>query len=310
MSTATPTRPLTSRDAEAAASATGSGVYPYLMIAPTMLTLVVVGLVPFLCAVFFSLHEMKYGRLGAFVGLGNYLKLLTDARFLNCLWVALVFVGVAVPLEFVLGLVGALILNRRVLFRRIIVPLLFVPTMIAPVVVGLIWKIMLAGSWGLLSYNVIERFGWLPTSSIFASPRFALYALIFVDVWQWTPFMVVAFFAGLQALPVNPYRAAAIDGAGARQIFFRLTLPMLTPLLVVIGLLRLIDAFKVFDSIFILTGGGPGIATESPSIFAFKTTFEFWEIGEASALAVLIWLLFFAFCNVFYQVAKTRLKAF
>jgi multiple sugar transport system permease protein len=180
----------------------------------------------------------------------------------------------------------------------------------APIVVGLLWKIMLAGSWGFISYNVLERFHLIGETSAFASSGLALYALIFVDIWQWTPFMMLAFFAGLQALPLGPYRAAAVDGANGVQVFFRITLPMLTPLLVVIGLLRLIDAFKVFDTVYILTGGGPGTSTETPSILANKMTFEFWNIGEASALAVLVWIAFFVFCNVFYQVAKDRLKAF
>jgi multiple sugar transport system permease protein len=190
------------------------------------------------------------------------------------------------------------------------VPVLFIPTMLAPIVVGLLWKIMLAGSWGLISYNLLERFGFFKEASIFASPNAALYALILVDVWQWTPFMMLAFFAGLQSLPVNPYRAAAVDGADPVQTFFRLTLPMLSPVLAVIGLLRLIDAFKVFDTIFLLTGGGPGAATESPSILAYKLVFEYWQVGEASALAALVWIAFFLFCSLFYHVARKRLNAF
>lgn len=284
--------------------------YPYLLMAPAMLTLTVVALFPFLFAVFISFHEMKFGRLGDFAGFANYVDLLTDERFWNALGVAVVFVAIAVPLEFMLGLAGALVLSRPIWGRPVLIPLLFIPTMMAPIVVGLLWKIMLAGSWGLLSYNVIEPLGLAGETSIFASPDYALYALIFVDVWQWTPFMMLAFFAGLQALPINPYRAAAVDGANAIQRFFWLTLPMMTPLLVVIGLLRLIDAFKVFDSIFILTGGGPGTQTEMPSVLAYKMTFEFWNIGEASALAVVVWILFFVFCNVFYQVAKKKLNAF
>ena len=284
--------------------------YPYLLIGPTMLTLVIVSLIPFLYAVFMSVHEVKYGRVGDFSGLVNYIAVLADPRFWNSMGVAAVFVFIAVPLEFMLGLIGALVLNQRLHGRRFLVPLLFIPTMMAPIVVGLLWKIMLAGSWGLLSYNIIERFGFLENTSIFASPNLALYALVFVDIWQWTPFMMLAFFAGLQALPVNPYRAAAVDGATPVQVFFKLTLPMLTPLLAVIGLLRLIDAFKIFDSVFILTGGGPGISTESPSMLAYKMTFEFWKIGEASAFAVIVWLIFFLFCNVFYQIAKNKLKAF
>jgi multiple sugar transport system permease protein len=284
--------------------------YPYLLIAPTMLTLTIVSLVPFVYAIFLSVHKAKYGRVTDFVGFDNYVTLLADARFWNAMGVALTFVAIAVPVEFMLGLAGALVLNQNIRGRSILVPFLFMPAMMAPIVVGLMWKIMLAGSWGFISYNLLERFGLIGSTSVFASPNLALYALIFVDIWQWTPFMMLAFFAGLQALPLGPYRAAAVDGASSLQIFFRLTLPMLAPLLAVVGLLRLIDAFKVFDTVFILTGGGPGVATETPSMLAYKMTFEFWNIGEASAFAVIVWVAFFVFCNVFYQVAKKRLNAF
>ncbi len=284
--------------------------YPYLLIAPTMLVLVVVSLVPFVLAVYLSFHSARFGRVTDFVGFDNYTALLSDPRFWSSMGVAGAFVLIAVPIELMLGLAGALMLNQRIKGRALLVPLLFIPAMMAPIVVGLLWKIMLAGSWGYISYNVLERFGLIGDTSVFASPNLALYALILVDIWQWTPFMMLAFFAGLQALPLGPYRAAAVDGASAIQVFFRLTVPMLAPLLAVIGLLRLIDAFKVFDTIFILTGGGPGRATEAPSVLAYKMTFEFWNIGQASALAVLVWIAFFAFCNVFYQIAKKRLNAF
>lgn len=284
--------------------------YPYFLIAPTMITLVIVGLVPFLYAAFISFHEVKYGRVGDFAGFANYSALLSDPQFWQSMYVAGLFVAIAVPIEFMLGLTGALLLSQKVYFRSVLIPFLFIPTIMAPIVVGLLWKIMLAGSWGLISYNVIERFNLMPEASVFASPDFALYGLIFVDIWQWTPFMMLAFYAGLQALPVNPYRAAAVDGATPIQVFFRITLPMLSPLLAVILLLRLIDASKVFDTIFILTGGGPGSATQSPSVLAYKMVFEFWNVGEASALAVLVWLMFFVFCNLFYQYGKKRLGVF
>jgi multiple sugar transport system permease protein len=275
-----------------------------------MVTLVLVSLIPFIYTIYMSVHEVKYGRVGDFFWFANYASVLADPRFWNCLKVAGIFILIAVPIEFMLGFIGALVLNQRIVGRRFIVPLLFIPTMMAPIVVALLWKIMLAGSWGLLSYNILERFELVSKTSVFASPDLALYTLIFIDVWQWTPFMMLAFYAGLQALPINPYKAAAVDGADSVQVLFRITLPMLTPLLVVIGMLRLIDAFKIFDSIFVLTGGGPGIVTESPSILAYKMTFEYWKIGEASALAVMVWIMFFLFCNVFYQIAKKRLSAF
>ena len=288
----------------------GYGWFPYALIAPAMLMLVVVALVPFLYTVYLSLHEIRHAQVGDWAGLANYRTLLANPRFWHSAGISLLFIAIAVPLEFGLGLGGALILNQGVRLRSIIIPVLFVPTMMAPVVVAILWKIMLAGSWGLLSYNVIERFGILTGTSVLASPSLALYALVLVDVWQWTPFMMLAFFAGLQSLPLTPYRAAAVDGASDLQAFRRLTLPLMAPLMAVIGLLRLIDAFKVFDTIFLLTGGGPGTATESTSLFVYKTVFDFWDLGPASATAVVIWIMFFAFANGFYQIARRKLGAF
>jgi multiple sugar transport system permease protein len=287
-----------------------TGAYPYALIAPALAVLVIVSLVPFCYAAWLSLHTVEYGQVGDWNLFANYVKLLGNDRFWNAMRVAAVFMAIAVPLEFGLGLAGALVLNQRVWGRSIWLPLLFIPSMMAPIIVGLLWKVMLAGSWGLLSVNLVERFGWLSDTSVFASSAHALVALALVDVWQWTPFMMLAFFAGRQALPLAPYRAAGVDGAGPLQMFFALTLPLMQPLLVVIGMLRFIDAFKVFDSIFILTSGGPGVSTESPSMLAYKMTFEQWRIGESAALAVLVWLAFFVLCNVFFQIAKRRLKAF
>lgn len=293
-----------------AANHTDSRWYPYLLIAPAMLVLVVVSLLPFLFAIFLSFHQVNYGQVGELAGFDNYRQLFANDRFWNSLSVAVKFVLLAVPLEFLLGLGGALILNQRIWGRSILLPLLFIPSMMAPIIVGLLWKVMFAGSWGLLSYNVLERFGILAGTSVFSSTDHALLALALVDVWQWTPFMMLAFFAGRQALSVSPYRAAAVDGASPWQVFTRLTLPMMAPLLAVIGMLRFIDAFKIFDSIYILTAGGPGIATESPSILAYKMSFEQWRIGESAAFAVLVWICFFLLCNVFYRVAKKKLNAF
>lgn len=284
--------------------------YPYLLLAPAMLVLVVVSLLPFLFAIFLSFHEVNYGTIGDASGWDNYRKLFANERFWNSLAVAVKFVLLAVPLEFLLGLAGALMLNRRIWRRGVLLPLLFIPSMMAPIVVGLLWKVMLAGSWGLLSYNVLERFGWLAGTSVFSDSDHVLLALALVDVWQWTPFMMLAFFAGRQALALGPYRAAAIDGANPWQVFVRLTLPLMAPLLAVIGMLRFIEAFKIFDSIYVLTAGGPGTVTESPSILAYKMSFEQWRIGESAAFAVLVWISFFLLCSVFYRIAKRRLDAF
>jgi multiple sugar transport system permease protein len=301
---------LSARDEGAGAAPARVDWLPYALIAPALLTLAVVALVPFLYTVYLSLHEIRHAQVGGWAGLANYAALVKNARFWQSAWISALFVAIAVPLEFALGLAGALVLNQGIRLRSVIVPVLFIPTMMAPIAVAILWKIMLAGSWGLVSYNVLERFGILTGTSVFASPSLALLALALIDVWQWTPFVMLALFAGLQSLPVTPYRAAAVDGATAAQTFRRLTLPLLAPLMAVVVLLRLIDAFKVFDTIFLLTGGGPGSATESVSLFAYKTVFDFWDLGTASTVAVVVWLMFFVLTNAFYQLARRKLGAF
>ena len=287
-----------------------SSLFAYALMAPALVVLISVSLVPFCYAIWLSFHVVDYGQVGEFTGWSNYVKLIHNDRFWNSLWVSTQFMLTAVPIEFALGLAGALILNQKIWARGLWLPLLFIPSMMAPIVVGLLWKIMLAGSWGLLSYNIIERFHFLTGTSVFASNEYSLLALAIVDVWQWTPFMMLTFFAGRQSLPMGLYKAAEVDGASTMQIFWRLTLPLMTPLMAVIGMLRFIDAFKVFDSIFMLTSGGPGVSTESPSMLAYKMSFEQWRIGESAAMAVVVWLVFFLICNVFYQVGKKRLNAF
>lgn len=284
--------------------------FPYLLILPAMVTLTGVALVPFLYTLSLTFRKMSMVTAGEFAGIANYSRLLSDHLFWNAIKVTGIIIAIAVPLEFAGGLVIALLLHQRIYGRRVLLPILFIPTILAPVVVAIIWKIMLAGSWGFLTYNVFNKLGLLTETSVFSSGPLALITLIGIDVWEWTPFMALALFAGLQSLPVNPYRAAAVDGASGWQVFRRLTIPMLTPLMAVIGILRLIDAFKIFDTVFILTGGGPGVATEAASVYIYKRVFDFWELGKASVSAIVVFLIFFLFANAFYKVAQKWLRAF
>ena len=169
---------------------------------------------------------------------------------------------------------------------------------------------MLAGSWGLATQTVFEPLGILSTSSVFGDPAAALVAIIGIDVWQWTPFVALALFAGLQAQPENPYQAAAVDGANGWQTFRHVTAPLLYPLLAVLFLLRVIDTFKLFDTVFVLTNGGPGDATETVSIYLQRQGFDFFNVGLAAAGAVVIFAAFFAMATVVYRVFVNRLRLF
>lgn len=284
--------------------------FPYIMVAPTLVVLTLVGVIPFVYTIFISLHETFFTRIRGFSGIRNFQDLLTDSRFWKGLSVTAVIMGTAVPLELLIGLGIALIMHRGVYAARVISPVLLLPVVVAPAVVAIIWKIMVAGSWGFLTYEVIDRFHLLKGGSVFGLPGSALAAFILIDVWQWTPFVALALFAGLQALPIAPFRAASVDGASRWQVFRYLTVPMLYPLLAVLLMLRVLDTFRIFDTVFIITGGGPGESTQVISIYLYKTVFQFWELGRAAAGAVLIFVMFFFFASLLYRLFSRRLKLF
>ncbi len=280
------------------------------LLAPALLALVLVGIVPFSYTIFISLHATNFIRIEEFVGLENYRELLTSDVFWHTVGVTAIILVIAVPLQILLGLGFALLFHRGVYGGRILSPALLLPAVLAPTVVAIVWKIMLAGTWGFLTYEFFDRFGILAESSVFSVPTAALAAIIGIDVWQWTPFITLALFAGLQALPVTPFRAAAVDGASGWQTFRYLTLPMLLPLIAVLFLLRLIDTFKIFDTVYLLTGGGPEDATETISLYLYKQVFSFFEVGRAAAAAVIIFLMFFVLASIAYQLLSKRLKLF
>lgn len=284
--------------------------FPYLMVVPTILVLSIVGVIPFVYTVFISFQETSFTRTVGFNGVGNFTSLVSDPLFWKALGVTTLILVVAVPVQLLLGLGIALVMHRGILGSRFIAPVLLLPAVVAPTVVAIIWKIMLAGTWGFLTYQVVDRFSLLERGSVLGLPRSALVTIFLIEIWQWTPFVALALFAGLQALPLSPYRAAAVDGASRWQIFRYLTLPMLLPLLAVLLLLRTLDSFRIFDTIFILTGGGPGTSTQVVSIYLYKSVFQFWELGRAAAGAVLIWVMFFIFASILYRIFSRRLKLF
>lgn len=284
--------------------------FPYLMIAPAILVLFTVGVIPFIYTLFISFQETSFTRTVGFDGLANYSGLVSDSMFWKALGVTTLILVVAVPIQLVLGLSIAVVMHRGVLGSRFLAPVLLLPAVVAPTVVAIIWKIMLAGTWGFLTFQVVDRFSLLEGGSVLGLPRSALAAIIVIEIWQWTPFVALALFAGLQALPISPYRAAAVDGASRWQIFRYLTLPMLFPLLAVLLLLRTLDSFRIFDTIFVLTGGGPGTTTQVISIYLYKSVFQFWELGRAAAGAVLIWVIFFVVASILYRIFSRRLKLF
>ncbi|HXI42976.1 MAG TPA: sugar ABC transporter permease [Bryobacteraceae bacterium] len=246
-----------------------------------------------------SFREFPLGQAPAFVGLQNYRSLVADANFRSSLGTTLVFTIAATGIEFVLGLALALLLKQEFTFQGIIRSSLIVPMAIAPVVVGIIWRLLYNADVGLFSFAAQALTGH--SVSVLSSTTLALPALILVDVWEWTPFMFLLLLAGIQSLPQEPFEAARVDGASVWNIFLHLTMPMLRPVIVVALLIRALDAFTVFDQVFVLTQGGPGTATEVATLMVYKTAFRFSQFGYAASMAVALLVLV-----MFFSAAITR----
>jgi multiple sugar transport system permease protein len=226
-----------------------------------------------------------------FVGLANFKRLFTDPQLAESVKVTLVFVLVAVPIELVLGFALALLFNRPLLGRSALRAIMILPIFATPLAMGYSFFTIFYEAGGPLSWTGIP---WL------SNPNWALFSVAIVDIWQWTPFCFLVFLAALQGLPDELLEAARIDGASGKDLLFRIILPMLQPTIIIVLLLRLAEAVKLFDIPFALTGGGPGVATQSYSFLAFRTGLRFFDLGYASAMAygllavvMVIVLLFF-----------------
>jgi multiple sugar transport system permease protein len=265
---------------------------PYLLLAPAVLIALAVLIYPLWDGIRASTQFYRYGKPLRDVGFGNYIQLWSDPEFLNSLWVTVSFVAVAVIIETLLGLALALFCAREFRGIRLLRTILIVPMVITPVVVAIVFRLIYASDAGMLT-AFSEALGGQPVQ-ILGQPGPAFLGLVALDVWEWTPLMFLILLAGLQSLPVEPFEAARVDGAGAWRTFVDHTLPMLRPVIAVAIVLRTIDAFGTFDQVFVLTGGGPGQATLLLSIFGYNTAFKFQETGYAAALFVTMGLLVLA----------------
>jgi multiple sugar transport system permease protein len=262
---------------------------PYLLVAPAVAVLLALSIYPLFYAVKVSLQTGA--GAGARWTLQNFARLASDRFFLDALWHTLVYATVALTFEFLLGLGLAVLLNSRLRGRSLFRAALLVPMMLPPVVVGVVWRLMLNPNFGAIN-GTLKGAGFNTESLTWtAKPWLALLSVIAVDVWQWTPFMFLVLLAGLQAIPQEPYEAARIDGSSAWQTFRYITLPQLQPAILIALLLRTMDLLRVFDQIFILTEGGPGFATETISLYIYRTAFRFFDFGYAAAMSFVLLLL-------------------
>lgn len=271
------------------------GRIPYLYILPGLVLLVGVMGYPIFWGFYLSLQRMNLASFSppAFIGLSNYTQLFSNPLFSSALIQTLVFVATSIALEFIFGLAYALLLRERFAGYGLLRGIVLLPWMMAPVVVAFVWAWLMNGTYGILNH-VLLRLGIIPQSiSWLSTPGLALPAIIFVDVWRTTPFVMLVLLAGLQTIPTELYEAAKIDGAGGFQRLRHITLPLLKPAATVAFLMRVIIALRFFDIIWVMTRGGPAGTTEMLGTLAYKQSIQSMNMGSGSAVTTIIFILSF-----------------
>lgn len=274
---------------------------PYVLSLPALLVCIGI-LIPFVTAVIYSLQRYRLSQPWSRQfnwGENYYNFLFNDPGFWNTLRISLLYAGITVTLELLLGLGIALLLQRRSRINNFISIMLLLPLMIAPALAALMWKLMTNPGFGILSYlaNLVglQNFRWA------SSPDTALFTVVLVDIWVYTPFIMILLLAGLRSLPTQPFEAAALDGVPRTFVFFRITLPMLTPYILTATLFRLLDSIQQFDIIYAMTQGGPGNALTVFQVEAYLNFFQSTNVGRSAALMVILWAITYLLSNIFIK---------
>jgi len=252
---------------------------------PALVLLSLVTVYPILYVFYLSLHrKLLIFDISKFVGFENYIFLFGDDRFWNAFKNTVYFTALSVSLELILGLSIALLLQRSFKLRGAVRAIVLIPWAIPTVVSARMWEWIYNTDFGILNYIIGTKINWL------GNPFLALNAAVFMDIWKTTPFVAILLMAGLQVIPQELYQAAKVDGAGRWATFKTITLPLLKPVILVVLLFRTLDAFRIFDAIYVLTGGGPANTTETLSIYAYKVLFQTLQFGYGSTLSAVLFL--------------------
>lgn len=281
--------------------------HPLPWLLPLLAILLVLAVYPFFYNIWLSFHEfVPRSRDIEPVGWENWQILFNDPRLWNALWVTLFYTAVCLAIQLVLGMGIALLIDSDEPGYGFIRGVLTLTLVIPPAITGMMFLLMEDAQFGMVPYalRVIGLFA--SNQTILASPQLAIWGVILADVWQWTPFMVLIFVAGLRSLPRDPFESAMIDGASSWQMFTRLTLPMMGKVIAIAVLIRGIDLFRMFDYVYVMTSGGPGTATYTLSLYAWQQTFSFIKWGYGAAISLFSLFIILVVANLF--VISTRLR--
>ena len=266
-----------------------------LFIIPTVLFLIIFNIFPLLYSLGFSFTDFaaNQSREWSFVGLANYRDLLSDPRIWSNFVITAKYVIVSVSGQMLVGFGLALLLNRSFPAKGLVTTLLLLPMMMSPAIVGLFWKLIYDPSWGPLNYALgLGDLAWL------SDPGMALYAVAITDIWMWAPFVMLLSLAGLSAVPKHLYEAAAIDRAGSWYTFTRITLPLVSPILLIALIFRTMEAFKTFDIAYVMTTQP---TAELVAIRLYKQAFQQWDTGKSCALAYIVLIMVVAITNIYVK---------
>lgn len=266
-----------------------------LFIIPTIVFLIVFNIFPLIYSLGYSFTDFRAStnEPAKFVGLANYRTLLSDEFIWRNFTITAKYVLISVTGQVIVGFGIAMLLNREIPYKGLLTTLLLLPMMLSMAVVGLFWKLLYDPSFGIINYAFgLGTFEWL------ANPDMALWAIALVDIWMWAPFVMLLSLAGLSAVPKHLYEAAAIDRASGLYTFFRITLPLVAPILMIAIIFRTMEAFKTFDLAYILTSQP---TTELISIRLYKMAFQEWQTGLSSALAYIVLIMVLAITNIYIK---------
>ncbi len=277
--------------------------WPFVL--PALIIVLAVIVFPWVFTIWMSLNEWKVGSPTTFVGLANYLRLPTDPRFIEAIGHTFYYTALSVVLPMIFGTLVAVIFHIKFPFRGALRAVFIMPMMATPVAVALVWTMMFHPQLGVLNY-LLSLVGIPPQLWVF-HPATVIPSLVLVETWHWTPLVMLIVLGGIAAIPNEPYESAKIDGATHWQMFRYITLPLITPFLFIAAMIRTIDAVKSFDTIFAITQGGPGSASETINLYLYSVAFVYYDLGYGSAIAVVFFALIVALAAVLLYLRQRTL---
>lgn len=279
-------------------------VYVLFML-PAIVAILAVIIFPWIFTLWMSLNDWRIGMQSEFIGLGNFTALATSSRFLETVPRTLYFTVLSVILPVILGVFAAEVFHQKFPLRGLLRGIYIAPMMATPVAIALVFTMMFHPQIGVLNY-LISLIG-IPKQLWVYSADTVIPTLAFVEVWQWTPLVMLIVLGGLASLPTEPYESAVIDGANQWDMFRYITFPLILPFLMIAVILRTIDALKSFDIIYVISQGGPGTASETINLYLYLQAFQFFQIGHASAVVIVFFVLILALALILV-FARERLK--